>query len=214
MTGKQLHLVRHGEVYNPDRVLYGRIPGFVLSDLGHEMASAAADELQASGRSVARLFASPLERAQQSAAPVSAALGLPIETEDRIIEPSNWFEGKVNHGPGAEFKKPRNWHKFWNPFRPSWGEPYRSVATRVRAAMDDAWQSTPEGDIVMVSHQSPIWMAHLDIAGEKLWHNPAKRRCDLSSITSFEKRGDTWVEVGYRVPAAPLYGGSVDVGAV
>lgn len=214
MTGKLLHLVRHGEVHNPDRVLYGRIPGFVLSDLGHEMAQAAADELKASGRSFSRLFASPLERAQQSAAPVATVLGLPIETEDRIIEPTNWFEGKVNHGPGAEFKKPRNWHKFWNPFRPSWGEPYRSVATRVRAAMDDAWASTPEGDIVMVSHQSPIWMAHLDIAGEKLWHNPAKRRCDLSSITSFEKRGDTWVEVDYRVPAAPLYGASIDVGAV
>lgn len=214
MTGKQLHLVRHGEVYNPDRVLYGRIPGFVLSDLGHDMARAAAVELKAAGRPVARLFASPLERAQQSAAPVAELLELPIETEVRIIEPTNWFEGKVNHGPGAEFKKPKNWHKFWNPFRPSWGEPYRSVADRVREAMDEAWRETPEGDIVMVSHQSPIWMAHLDIAGEKLWHNPAKRRCDLSSITSFEQRDGRWVEVGYRTPAAPLNAASIDVGAV
>lgn len=214
MTAKQLHLVRHGEVHNPDRVLYGRIPGFVLSELGHEMARAAAEELKNSGRPVAHLYASPLERAQESAAPIAELLGLPIETEDRIIEPTNWFEGKVNHGPGAEFKKVRNWHKFWNPFRPSWGEAYRSVATRVRAAMDDAWENTAEGDIVMVSHQSPIWMAHLDIAGERLWHNPAKRRCELSSITSFERRNGVWVEVGYRTPADPLYGGSVDVGAV
>lgn len=214
MTAKQLHLVRHGEVHNPDRVLYGRIPGFVLSELGHEMARAAAEELKNSGRPVAHLYASPLERAQESAAPIAELLGLPIETEDRIIEPTNWFEGKVNHGPGAEFKKVRNWHKFWNPFRPSWGEAYRSVATRVRAAMDDAWENTAEGDIVMVSHQSPIWMAHLDIAGERLWHNPAKRRCELSSITSFERRNGVWAEVGYRTPADPLYGGSVDVGAV
>ena len=214
MTAKQLHLVRHGEVHNPDRVLYGRIPGFVLSDLGHEMARAAAEALLSADRPVARLYASPLERAQESAAPIAELFELPIVTEDRIIEPSNWFEGKVNHGPGAEFRKPRNWHKFWNPFRPSWGEPYRSVATRVRAAMDDAWEHTTGGDIVMVSHQSPIWMAHLDIAGERLWHNPAKRRCELSSITSFEKRNGAWVEVGYRTPADPLYSGSVDVGAV
>ncbi len=214
MTAKQLHLVRHGEVHNPNRVLYGRIPGYVLSDLGHEMARAAGQELLAAGRPVTRLFASPLERAQQSAAPIAELLKLPIETESRIIEPANWFEGKVNHGPGAEFKKPRNWHKFWNPFKPSWGEAYRSVADRVREAMDEAWDATPEGDIVMVSHQSPIWMAHRDIAGERLWHNPAKRRCDLSSITSFEKRDGTWVEVDYRTPAAPLYAGSIDVGAV
>lgn len=214
MTAKQLHLVRHGEVYNPDRVLYGRIPGFKLSDLGHDMARTAAEELAKSSRPVARLFASPLERAQESAAPIAELLELPIETEDRIIEPTNWFEGKVNHGPGAEFKKPRNWHKFWNPFRPSWGEAYRSVATRVREAMDDAWENTDGGDIVMVSHQSPIWMAHLDIAGKNLFHNPAKRRCELSSITSFEKRGNTWVEVNYREPAAPLYASSIDVGAV
>lgn len=214
MTSQQLHLVRHGEVYNPDRVLYGRIPGYLLSDLGHEMARAAAEEIRGSGRTVSRLCASPLERAQESAAPMSELLELPIETEPRIIEPTNWFEGKVNHGPGAEFKKFRNWHKFWNPFLPSWGEPYRSVADRVRLAMDDAWENTPEGDIVMVSHQSPIWMAHLDIAGEKLWHNPAKRRCDLSSITSFEKRDGTWVEVNYRTPAAPLMEESIDVGAV
>lgn len=214
MTGKQLHLVRHGEVHNPDRVLYGRIPGYRLSDLGHRMALAAAEELKQAGRPVARLFASPLERAQESAAPIADLLQLPIETESRIIEPSNWFEGKVNHGPGAEFKKPRNWHKFWNPFRPSWGEAYRSVADRVIEAMDDAWESTPESDIVMVSHQSPIWMAHREIAGERLWHNPAKRRCELSSITSFEKRDGRWVEVNYRTPAAPLYAGSIDVGAV
>src|SRR5690606_36646059 len=158
-----VHLVRHGEVHNPDRVLYGRIPGYRLSDLGHRMALAAAEELKQAGRPVARLFASPLERAQESAAPIADLLELPIETESRIIEPSNWFEGKVNHGPGAEFKKPRNWHKFWNPFRPSWGEAYRSVADRVIEAMDDAWESTPESDIVMVSHQSPIWMAHREI---------------------------------------------------
>lgn len=178
------------------------------------MAEAAAHELAGSDREVAALYASPLERAQQSAAPIASALGLEIVTEDRIIEPTNYFEGKVNSGPEAAFKKPKYWHKFWNPFLPSWGEPYRSVATRVRAAMDAAWEAEGGGDIVMVSHQSPIWMAHLDIAGKPLFHNPASRRCDLSSITTFERRSGRWVEVDYRTPAADLLADATDVGAV
>lgn len=178
------------------------------------MADAAAQAIAADNRQVAKLIASPLERAQQSALPISEALGLDIETEERVIEPTNWFEGKPNHGPDAAFKKPKNWYKFWNPFLPSWGESYRSVANRMRAAMDDLYDNTPEGDIVVVSHQSPIWMAHLDITGKRLFHDPRKRRCDLSSITSFERQNGQWVEVDYRNPAKELLKGSIDVGAV
>ncbi|PRI11219.1 histidine phosphatase family protein [Leucobacter massiliensis] len=214
MSDKLLHLVRHGEVHNPGRVLYGRLPGFRLSELGHRMAEAAALELAGSDRAVARLLASPLERAQQSARPIASAFGLEVQTEERIIEPSNAFEGMVNSGPESAFKQPRYWYRFVNPFRPSWGEPYRRIAARVRAAMDEAWGSTRGGDIVMVSHQAPIWIAHLDIAGKPLFHNPAGRRCELSSITSFEKRGERWFEVGYRTPAAGLLDDAVDVGAV
>jgi len=206
--------VRHGEVDNPDRVLYGRLPGFTLSDRGHEMALAAAHALKEEGRPIGRVIASPLERAQQSAEPISKLFQLPIETEERVIEPTNWFEGMPNHGPDAAFKNPKYWHKFWNPFRPSWGEPYRSVANRMRAAMEEHWHATDEGDLVIVSHQSPIWMAHLDIAKKPLFHDPRSRRCDLSSITSFERRGTDWVEVDYRSPAKPLLAGAVDVGAV
>lgn len=211
---RQLHLVRHGEVFNPERVLYGRIPGFKLSDKGHEMAMAAANELKASGRKFEALYASPLERAQQSAQPISKLLRLEVQTNAGIIEPTNWFEGMVNNGPDAAFKQPKNWHKFWNPFLPSWGEPYRQVAKRVINAMDEVWYENLEGDIIMVSHQSPIWMAHRAIAQKPLFHNPAKRRCDLSSITSFTKRDGKWVEVNYRNPAGHLLDDAVDVGAV
>ncbi|GAB2556768.1 histidine phosphatase family protein [Leucobacter ruminantium] len=214
MSDKLLHLVRHGEVHNPEGVLYGRLPGYRLSELGHRMAEAAALELAGSDRAVARLIASPLERAQQSARPIASAFSLEIVTDERIIEPTNSFEGLKGSGPDSAFKKPRYWHRYWNPLRPSWGEPYRSIAARVREAMDAAWNSTREGDIVMVSHQSPIWMAHLDIAGKPLFHNPASRRCELSSITSFEKRGERWFEVDYRTPAAALLAEATDVGAV
>lgn len=213
MSDKLLHLVRHGEVHNPEGVLYGRLPGFGLSELGLRMAESAARELAAADRTVGRLIASPLLRAQQSADPIAQTFGLQTATDERIIEPTNTFEGQVNRG-GAAFKNPRYWYRFWNPLRPSWGEPYRSIADRVRAAMDEAWETSPEGDVVMVSHQAVIWMAHLDIAGRSLVHNPARRRCALSSITTFQQRGGRWFEVEYRTPAAELMGGAVDVGAV
>ena len=214
MSDKLLHLVRHGEVHNPEGVLYGRMPGYRLSELGHRMAESAALELAGSDRAIGRLIASPLERAQQSARPIASAFSLEVATDERIIEPTNSFEGLKGSGPDSDFKKPRYWHRYWNPLRPSWGEPYRSIAERMRQAMDDAWQSTRSGDIVMVAHQSPIWMAHLDIVGKPLFHNPASRRCELSSITSFEKRGERWFEVDYRTPAAALLGEAKDVGAV
>ena len=103
-----------------------------------------------------------------------------------------------------------------NPFKPSWGEPYRAIAQRVRAAMEDAWDELDEadddGDIVMVSHQSPIWIAHLDIAGKPLWHDPRKRRCQLSSITSFARVDGRFTEVDYIEPAASV--DAIDKGAV
>lgn len=214
MTDRQLHLVRHGEVHNPDGVLYGRLPEFRLSELGHGMAEAAALELAGSDRRVGRLIASPLERTLQSAQPIGSAFALETQIDPRIIEPTNKFEGLPRSGPDSAFKKPRYWHRYANPLRPSWGEPYRHIAARMRAAMDEAWEAPVEGDVVMVSHQAPIWIAHLDIAGKPLFHNPAARRCELSSITTFEKRGGRWYETGYRTPAEGLMGEALDVGAV
>lgn len=210
MSDKLLHLVRHGEVHNPDGVLYGRLPEFGLSELGRRMAEAAALELRGSDRAVGRLIASPLLRAQQSAAPIGELLGLETQIDERLIEPTNKFEGQHR----SAFRNPRYWYRFVNPLRPSWGEPYRSIARRVRAAMDEAWEAKGEGDIVMVSHQAVIWAAHRDIGGRPLFHNPAKRRCELSSITTFEQRGGRWYEVDYRTPAASLMADSIDVGAV
>lgn len=210
MSDRQLHLVRHAEVENPDGVLYGRLPGFGISELGRRMAESAAHELRGSDRAVGELIVSPLLRAGQSAEPIAQAFGLEPVIDERLIEPTNVFEGR----PKSDFAKPVNWWRFWNPFRPSWGEPYRWIADRARAAMDDAWDRRAEGDIVMVSHQAVIWAAHRSVAGEPLFHNPAKRRCELSSITSFERRSGRWVELDYRTPASDLIADSVDVGAV
>lgn len=209
--------MRHGEVYNPDHVLYGRLPEFHLSQLGRRMAQKAADDLVARERPIAAVIASPLVRAQESAEPHSVAFDREIATEPRIIEPRNHFEGKVME---KAVKNPLHWPWLINPVRPSWGESYRSIATRMTDAMKDAFALPPlsedePGDVILVSHQLPIWIAHRAVAGERFLHDPRKRRCNLSSITSFELDADgTLREVGYTDPAAELQAGALDVGAV
>jgi broad specificity phosphatase PhoE len=207
-----IHLVRHGEVYNPEGILYGRIPGFHLSELGVAMAEAAARALV--GHPIVGLYASPLQRAQESAAPWSSTFTLPIITEERLIEPWNKFEGgTVEFGPNL-LTRPRTWPWIVNPFKPSWGEPYTEVAARMLAAIADAHDSVSKGEIVMVSHQLPIVMVQRSLGGHKLYHDPRNRRCRLSSITTLQKQGDRFVEVGYQDPAAELLEKSIDLGAV
>lgn len=206
-----MHLVRHGEVFNPEGVLYGRLPGFGLSQRGHHMAAAAALYLSESQRQVTALRASPLQRTQESAKPISEAFGLEPVSETRIIEPSNHFEGTVMR---TAVRNPINWPFLVNPFRPSWGEPYRGIEQRMLSALHDAFESVSAGDVVLVSHQLPIWITHLSVAGERFAHDPRQRRCALSSITTFERKDVHLYEVSYADPAGPIAASAVDVGAV
>lgn len=213
-----LHLVRHGEVHNPGEVLYGRIEGFGLSELGVRMADAAAASI--AQRPVSALYASPLQRAQESAAPFVERFGVQLHTDPRLIEPWNRFEGgAVNVGP-ALLRRPATWPWLVNPWKPSWGEPYREVAARMIAAIDAAWDAASGGDVVMVSHQLPIAMVQRAVAGLPLHHDPRARRCSLSSITTLMRNPDAaagaprYTEVSYREPAADLLAASVDRGAV
>ncbi|AWB88255.1 histidine phosphatase family protein [Salinibacterium hongtaonis] len=212
MPANLIHLVRHGEVHNPQGVLYGRIPGYHLSELGHKMAEVAADSFD--GHPITALYASPLQRAQESAQPWSDRFGLDIVTEDRIIEPTNKFEGKTFEFGPQVLLRPQSWPWVVNPWLPSWGEPFASVADRMLAAIEDAWSNADGGEVVMVSHQMPIVMVQRYVSGRRLPHDPRKRRCSLSSITTLERRDDVFVEVGYSEPAAALLGQAADFGAV
>lgn len=199
-----VHLLRHGEVFNPHGVLYGRIPGYHLSELGQLMAQRVADHLKAGGHRVVHLVASPLERAQQTAAPVAEVFGLPITTDERVIESGNHFEGQqFGVGAGA-LRHPRHWVHLRNPFRPSWGEPYDEIADRMHAAARTARDAATGAEAVVVSHQLPIWTARRRAEGRRLWHDPRRRRCDLASLTSFVYDGDRLVDVRYAEPAHDL----------
>jgi broad specificity phosphatase PhoE len=206
-------MVRHGEVDNPNGVLYGRLPNFALTALGRQMAEAAAKELASTGANYTKLISSPLLRTLQSSRPISEALNLSVSTENQIIEPTNLFEGK-KVGLETVLANPAFLLKLYNPLQPSWGEPYKQIVSRMTEALRRAWDQTPTGEVVMVSHQLPIWSLHLAASGKPLWHDPRSRRCDLSSITSFEFVNNKLVEVDYRDPAKSLRAMAVVSGAV
>jgi len=215
MSQATVHLLRHGEVHNPDGILYGRLPDFHLSELGQQMARMLASyfgERADQGARIVHLAASPLARAQETALPISQALSLEIATEDRIIEAANYFEG--SRISKAEIFKPKHWPMLRNPLRPSWGEPYKEQAARVAAAVHDARLRAVElggdgAEAVLVSHQLPIWAARLRAEGRPLWHDPRKRKCTLTSITSlaFDDAGKL-LRVDYSEPAAALLPGA------
>lgn len=211
MPADRVHLIRHGEVFNPDQVLYGRLPHFRLSERGTEMAKDAAKQLAAEGRTITRLVASPLLRTQQSADPVADINGVEIITDERLIEPYNIFEGR-KLTPGHVAVRPHLYFHLRNPIRPSWGESYLSIVARMTEALDEHAAATDGGDLVLVSHQLPIWMVHLSVAGKNLVTNAPRRRCTLSSITSFERTDAGWVEVDYREPASARL--ATDKGAI
>ena len=192
-----VHLLRHGEVSNPNGVLYGRLPGYHLSANGRLMAAAAADFF--AERPVAALFASPLERAEETALPVAERLGLEIVTDERLIESVNVLEGKTVTLARLALN-PSNWRYLWNPFRPSWGEPYPQVVTRMRQVIDRAREAAPGQEAVCVSHQLPIWVSRLAAEHRRLWHNPNNRQCALGSVTSFTFDGDELAGVSYAMP--------------
>jgi broad specificity phosphatase PhoE len=197
-----VHLLRHGEVHNPEKILYGRLPGYHLSDLGRRMAQRAAEYF--TGSDVVHLVASPLERAQETAAPIAAALRLPITVDERLIESANVFEGRRFGVGDGSLRHPAVWKHLVNPFRPSWGEPYAQVALRMHAAATAARDAARGHQAVLVSHQLPIWIARRAAEHRRFVHDPRRRQCSLASVTSLHYDGDTLVSVSYAEPAADL----------
>ncbi|WP_433436754.1 histidine phosphatase family protein [Nonomuraea sp. CA-141351] len=206
-----VHLLRHGEVHNPSGVLYGRLPGYHLSETGRLMAETVAKAV--GGRDIVALYSSPLERALETAAPLADKLGLGIVQDERLIEAGNMLQGRPV-GQGLEIlRNPRNYRYFWNPLRPSWGEPYPSIVRRMKSMIDDARAAARGHEVVLVSHQLPIWTIRMAAEGRRLWHDPRRRQCALASLTTFTFDGDRLVSVGYSEPAGSLETGPSVPGA-
>lgn len=195
MSRTVVHLLRHGEVHNPEGILYGRLPGFRLSERGIRQADRVAAYL--SDHDVVYVATSPLLRARQTAAPVAARHGLQPVIDEGLIEAGNIFEGTRT----PIIRDPRNWPRLRNPFRPSWGEPYREIAERMLAAVERARHQAAGHEAVCVSHQLPICALIRHLAGQRLWHDPRRRRCSLASLTSLVFYDETLHEMIYSQPA-------------
>ncbi|MCF2706004.1 histidine phosphatase family protein [Arcanobacterium haemolyticum] len=204
-----IHLLRHGEVDNPSGELYGRQPGFHLTELGHSMAQAVGQYFV--GRDVRAVLASPLERAQETAEPTAQVAGVPILSDERLIEAGNKFEGINVNRNRLILAHPRFWSWYINPCEPSWGEPYTDIVERMSGAVRRALALAEGGEAVLVSHQLPIWTMRRFVERKSLAHDPRRRECSLCSLTSLTFVGRQLISVTYNEPAAHLLDHARDV---
>lgn len=198
-----IHFVRHGEVHNPEKILYGLQPGWKLSERGNQMAEVIAQ--WSKSLNLGSIHASPLQRAQETVAPIIKAHNLQLTTDENLIEASNIFEGKKFELGSGVLKHPKSWRYLYNPWRPSWGEPYDQIINRMLKALFAARDSAGGKDAICVSHQLPIWILRSAVEGRRLIHDPRKRECTLASVTSFELDNEGMVSgVSYSEPARHL----------
>ena len=198
-----VHVLRHGEVENPNKILYGRQPGWYLSSRGQEMAATLGQ--WSKSIDLGALHVSPLQRAQETAAPIAAAHNIAITTDERLIEAANIFEGKSFELGSGVLKHPSSWRHLYNPWRPSWGEPYVEQINRMLAAVFAAKDAANGKDAICVSHQLPIWILRSAIENRRLLHDPRKRECTLASVTSVHFDEDGVISgISYSEPARHL----------
>jgi broad specificity phosphatase PhoE len=198
-----IHFIRHGEVHNPEKILYGLQPGWRLSERGIQMAQVVAQ--WSKNLNLGAIHSSPLQRAQETVAPVIDTHKLQLTTDKNLIEASNIFEGKKFELGSGVLKHPKSWRYLYNPWRPSWGEPYDQIINRMLKALFSARDAAGGKDAICVSHQLPIWILRSAVEGRRLLHDPRKRECSLASVTSFELDLDGMVNgVSYSEPAQHL----------
>ena len=195
-----VHLVRHGQVDNPGKVLYGRLPGFNLSPRGRSQAELLAKHFAPAP--LAGVLSSPLERAQQTADPIAAAHGLEVETDVRLVEAGNLFEGAAGNVVWYLLRHPATWWRLHDPKAPSWGERNIDLATRMQAAVAAARERFAGAQVVLVSHQAPIWVCRLACQHRALNHWPNRRGCALGSVSTLVFDGDRLTALRYAEPAA------------
>ncbi|AYD90320.1 histidine phosphatase family protein [Actinomyces sp. 2119] len=204
MVRTTIHLMRHGEVYNPEGVLYGRLPGYHLSALGQRMARQVASVLSSSDHDITHVITSPLERAQETGAPTAQAFGLAAGTDPRLIEAGSHLEGMAVSRSRWVLAQPGMWRSYVNPWRPSWGEPYVEIVERMRAAVASALAAARGHEALLVSHQLPVWSLRLFLERRPLAHDPRRRQCSLASVTSLTFEDSTLVGLAYWEPAGDL----------
>jgi broad specificity phosphatase PhoE len=152
-----IYLLRHGEVYNPDNILYGRMPNFYLSDNGRKQAQAAAEYLR--DKPLEAIYASPMERAQETAQFVAKPHGLSVVTDERINESHTPFDGT----PHSELEKTA-----WDIYTGN-QPPYELLADMRQRALDFVQEKRAQhagGSFAMVSHGDVVVTLFMWVMGK------------------------------------------------
>jgi broad specificity phosphatase PhoE len=164
----RLHLVRHCDVANPRRVLYGYLPGFGLSEKGRGQAEAIGRRL--ADQPIRVIRTSPLQRARETAAIVARHLDGPdVIPDDDLVEArfSRYLQG-VPYGQ-VPWRRPLWWvHMVW-PGLLARDETVTAMADRVERSLQRLLDQVPEGGGICISHGDPIqafWIRHL---GRRAW---------------------------------------------
>jgi probable phosphoglycerate mutase len=182
-TGTLVLLVRHGQTPTTGKVLPGRAPGLHLADTGREQAARVAQRIAELPR-VDAVYASPLERARETAAPIAAARSAKVRIDRGLLECDfgDWT--------GAELKqlmKLPEWstvQRAPSTFTFPGGESFTAMQTRMVGAIDRLRAAHPGGVIVLVSHADPIKAAVAHAMGTHidLFQRIVIGTCSVSAI--------------------------------
>ena len=176
-------LVRHGQTPTTGKLLPGRAPGLHLAENGQAQAQAAADRI-AVLKKVDAVYASPLERARETAAPIGMVLG------QRVLIDKGLLECDFGDWTGAELKnlmKLPEWttvQRSPSTFRFPNGESFTEMQSRIVTALDRIRIAHPGGTVVCVSHADPIKAAVAHAMGTHidLFQRIVISTCSISAI--------------------------------
>jgi broad specificity phosphatase PhoE len=147
--------VRHGEVHNPTGVIYAGMAGFGLSETGRRQATSVGEALR--GVPLAALYASPLDRAMETAQLIADATGAEVVPDDRLHEWRHWHQFAGMTWEQLRTDAREAWEAYQNdPGGVTSGESLAELADRVEAWERDAIQSHPRGLVVAVTHLEPL----------------------------------------------------------
>jgi broad specificity phosphatase PhoE len=195
----RVYLVRHCDVENPGRILYGHLDGYRLSEKGVRQAHAIGERL--AGTPVRQIYTSPLERAQQTARIIASYLdGVTVTTTPELIEArfGLYLQG-VRANAGIIWRRPL-WgiHMIWPGILPN-DESVAEMARRVRAPLLRLVRDHPGQGGICVSHGDPIQALWVESDGRRPWALH-RLQCAKGGMLELDYEGERLAATSYLAP--------------
>lgn len=172
-----IYLIRHGDVYNPDNILYGRIPGYGLSEKGQEDLKRTGEFLK--DKKIAAIYASPMLRARQSAEIVKRAINVPLTIADDLMETRTDYQGR----PFSDFDEIQS-EIYLKPLSET-DETVEQIANRMYAFFEQVKEKHENNAVAIISHGDPIMALRSKIEGRKL-------ELEAVRFKPYVKKGEVW----------------------